>query len=94
VIVECNPWTLPQERYNAEWIVEKQVGIVLRNFRAIDRAVAEMIEPAALALYRTHVAAVRNRAIFEIPAMLDQILERSGNDRPAKSDDAVSGPLG
>ena len=26
VIVECNAWTLPQERYNAEWIVEKEVG--------------------------------------------------------------------
>ena len=24
VIVECNAWTLPQERYNAEWIVEKR----------------------------------------------------------------------
>ena len=26
VIVECNAWTLPQERYNAEWVVEKEVG--------------------------------------------------------------------
>jgi UDP-N-acetylglucosamine:LPS N-acetylglucosamine transferase len=94
VIVECNQWTLPQERYNAEWIVENQVGIVLDNFRAIDRAVAEMIEPAALARYRTYVAAVKNRAIFEIPAMLEQILERSENDRRAKSDSAVSSQLG
>ena len=32
VIVECNAWTLPQERYNTEWVVEKEVGVVLRNF--------------------------------------------------------------
>ncbi len=23
VLIECNAWTLPQERYNAEWVVEK-----------------------------------------------------------------------
>src|SRR5436305_3363308 len=33
VIVERNAWTLPQERYNAEWVVQNQVGIVLKNFR-------------------------------------------------------------
>jgi UDP-N-acetylglucosamine:LPS N-acetylglucosamine transferase len=85
VIVECNRWTLPQERYNADWIVEKQVGIVLRNFRSIERAVARLIEPSALARYRTNVAAVKNRAIFEIPAILEQILVRSEN-APAKPD--------
>jgi hypothetical protein len=32
VIVERNSWTMPQERYNAEWVLEKQVGIVLHSF--------------------------------------------------------------
>jgi len=77
VIVECNAWTLPQERYNADWIVEKQVGIVLRNFHKIDEAVARLIEPAALARYRANAAAIHNRAVFEIPGILEQILERS-----------------
>lgn len=77
VIVECNAWTLPQERYNAEWIVEKQVGIVLRNFRKIDEAVARFVEPAALARYRANAAAINNRAVFEIPGFLEEILERS-----------------
>ena len=49
VIVERNAWTLPQERYNATWVVEKEVGMVLRNFREIDKAVAKLIEPATLA---------------------------------------------
>jgi len=77
VIVECNAWTLPQERYNADWIVEKQVGIVLRNFHKIDEAVARLIEPAVLARYRANAAAIHNRAVFEIPGILEQILERS-----------------
>ncbi|HXX18054.1 MAG TPA: glycosyltransferase [Candidatus Acidoferrum sp.] len=83
VIVECNAWTLPQERYNADWIVEKQVGIVLRNFRKIDEAVAQLIEPATLARYRANAAAIENRAVFEIPGMLEEILERSRRDAPA-----------
>jgi Glycosyltransferase family 28 C-terminal domain len=77
VIVECNHWTLPQERYNAQWIVEKEVGLVLRGFDKIDAAVAQLIEPAALARYRTNVTALHNRAVFEIPEILAKIFERS-----------------
>jgi UDP-N-acetylglucosamine:LPS N-acetylglucosamine transferase len=80
VIVECNAWTLPQERYNAEWILEKEVGLVLKNFKSINMAVAKMIEPAALARYRANVAALENRAVFEIPEMMHSILEQSRFD--------------
>jgi|HubBroStandDraft_1064217.scaffolds.fasta_scaffold10014_4 UDP-N-acetylglucosamine:LPS N-acetylglucosamine transferase len=79
VIVECNSWTLPQERYNCEWVLEKQVGIVLRNFRTIEKAVAQLIEPATLARYRANAAALQNRAVFEIPEMLEKILAESRN---------------
>jgi UDP-N-acetylglucosamine:LPS N-acetylglucosamine transferase len=81
VIVECNAWTLPQERYNAEWIIEKELGIVLRNFRRIDAAVAKLIEPATLARYRTNAASLNNRAVFEIPGMLDRIFRGSTQPR-------------
>jgi hypothetical protein len=36
VIIERNIWTLPQERYNADWVIEKKVGFVLPNFREIE----------------------------------------------------------
>jgi len=29
VIVVKNRWTMPQERYNADWVVENRAGIVL-----------------------------------------------------------------
>ncbi|MGA3294536.1 MAG: glycosyltransferase [Candidatus Acidiferrales bacterium] len=85
VIVSCNAWTLPQERYNADWIVEKEVGVVLRNFREIDQAVAQLIEPSALARYRANAAALNNRAVFEIPAMLERILEESRSQAPVNN---------
>ena len=74
VIVECNAWTLPQERYNAAWIVEKEVGLVLWSFREIDKAVAQLVEPATLSRYRTNTAALENHAVFEIPEILGKIL--------------------
>ncbi|HTM50480.1 MAG TPA: glycosyltransferase [Bryobacteraceae bacterium] len=76
VIVERNAWTLPQERYNAEWILENGVGIVLPNFRGIAAAVADLLEPAAYARYRAAAEAQENRAVFEIPDILQKILER------------------
>jgi len=36
-----------------------------------------MIEPANLARYRANTAALNNRAVFEIPGMINQILEKS-----------------
>ena len=77
VIVACNSWTLPQERYNADYIVEKQVGVVLRSFRGIEGAVAQLIEPSAFARYRANAVALENRAVFEIPEILEKIFEES-----------------
>jgi len=79
VIVSCNAWTLPQERYNAEWVLENEVGVVLRSFAEIVPAVARMIEPANLARFRANAGGLKNQAVFEIPGMLEQILERSAN---------------
>jgi UDP-N-acetylglucosamine:LPS N-acetylglucosamine transferase len=79
VIVACNAWTLPQERYNATWVLEKEVGVVLRSFSKIVPAVGTMIEPANLARFRANAGGLKNQAVFEIPAMLEQILEKTAN---------------
>ena len=75
VIVERNAWTLPQERYNAEWIREQGVGIVLQNFRGIAAAVEELLEPSCYSRFRAAAARLDNRAVFEIPEILERILE-------------------
>jgi 1,2-diacylglycerol 3-beta-galactosyltransferase len=77
VIVERNARTLPQERYNAEWVLAKQVGLVVRNFRQIARTVEELLDPANFARYRSNAAAMNNRAVFEIPGMLREILKKA-----------------
>jgi 1,2-diacylglycerol 3-beta-galactosyltransferase len=77
VLIECNAWTLPQERYNAEWVTEKRVGIVLHSFREVADGVRQLLEPAKLAEFRKNVAALDNRAIFEIPEILAKLMGES-----------------
>jgi hypothetical protein len=77
VIIERNSWTLPQERYNADWVIEKGVGLVLKSFREIAGAVDDLLSPGKLDDYRSRVAAIENRAVFEIPNILQSILDRS-----------------
>ena len=74
VIVERNAWTLPQERYNTEWVREQGVGLVLDNFRGIARAVETLLEPAGYAQFREATGRVENRAVMEIPDILENIL--------------------
>jgi glycosyl transferase family 28 len=74
VLIECNAWTLPQERYNAEWVKEKGVGIVLKSFEDVAEGVKRMLEPANLAEFHKNVAAQQNRAVFEIPEILAKLL--------------------
>ncbi len=72
VIVVRNAWTMPQERYNADWVAENGVGLVLDSFRDIRGGVAAL--NAQLGYFRARVAQINNRAIFEIPGVLAQIL--------------------
>lgn len=74
VIIDCNAWTLPQERYNAQWVREKKVGIVVHSHRQTAGAVAELLKPGELEEFRARTAAMENRAIFEIPAIFERIL--------------------
>ena len=75
VIVESNAWTLPQERYNARWVEERGVGIEVRNFRGqIVDAVRRMIDPGERRGFVRRVGEIHNRAVFEIPDILEKIL--------------------
>lgn len=80
VLIECNAWTLPQERYNTQWVREEGVGIVLKSFDEIVEGVRQMTNPTRLAEFRANVNRLNNRAIFEIPEMLAKLLgESPGN---------------
>ncbi|MGH9620259.1 MAG: glycosyltransferase [Bryobacteraceae bacterium] len=74
-IVEKNAWTLPQERFNADWVGENGLGLVLPNFRGIENAVEYLLEGDRLARMKAKALALNNRAVFEIPQVLAKILE-------------------
>ncbi len=74
VIVERNAWTLPQERFNTDWVRERKLGIVVDSFSKIAGAVSEMLEPANYSTMQARVSAMKNHAVFEIPDMLEKLL--------------------
>jgi len=85
VLIECNAWTLPQERYNAEWVKEKEVGIVLDNFRSVAEGVKKIVEPATLARLKNNVKALNNRALFEIPEILAGLMAEPQQQKDQQS---------
>jgi 1,2-diacylglycerol 3-beta-galactosyltransferase len=77
VIIERNHWTLPQERYNADWVEEQGVGISLKSFRReVAGAVRKMLDPERRCEFVKAVDQQRNRAVFEIPEILEKILKK------------------
>ena len=85
VIVVRNSWTMPQERYNTEWVEQNRAGLVLDSFKSIRTAVEALT--ARMSVYRTGVGRIHNRAIFEIPEILERILHTESprlRSRPAQ----------
>lgn len=72
VIVTRNAWTMPQERYNTDWVGEQGVGLVLNSFAALPGAVAELRRRLPGLVER--VRRLDNRALFEVPQILAGIL--------------------
>lgn len=76
VIVERNSWTLVQERYNTDWVRQNQTGIVLDSFQKVVEGLNQLLAPAEFERYRANAAALNNQAVFEIPEILNSILQR------------------
>jgi 1,2-diacylglycerol 3-beta-galactosyltransferase len=84
VIVQRNAWTMAHERYNTRWIEEQGVGIVVKNFaNEIRGAVARLMEPDTYRRFRQRAASLNNRAVFEIPDLLQGILAGREHSDPA-----------
>ncbi|WP_404790312.1 glycosyltransferase [Altericista sp. CCNU0014] len=75
VIVECNRHAVAHELANADWIRQYQLGIAIESFRNIDKAVEGMLDPTLFKKLQSNTVAMENRAVIEIPEMLQQILE-------------------
>ncbi len=96
VIVERNAWTLAHERYNADWIEEQGLGLVVRSFSRIADAVRELLTPDRYRRYQERIAGMQNRAVYEIPAVLEEILRQnrpSNEFQPAAAQTWATGIL-
>lgn len=79
VVVVRNAWTMPQERYNTDWVLDNGLGLVLPSFKRIDVAVAEMTQ--RIDGFRARLGRIDNRAVFEIPALLERLLDAAQSPR-------------
>jgi hypothetical protein len=73
IVTFSNAWTLPQERYNAEWVRELGLGVVSRSPRQIRPAVLELLQ--RIDEFKTNLGRIDNRAVFELPEILAGILQ-------------------
>lgn len=81
VITFSNAWTMPQERYNPRWVLEHGLGRVARAMKELPREVDALL--AELPAYRQRVGATHNRAVFEVPEILESLLMSAARPTPA-----------
>jgi UDP-N-acetylglucosamine:LPS N-acetylglucosamine transferase len=74
VITFRNSATMPQERYNATWVEENQLGRVIGSVSDLPSAVASVLND--LSSYKRHVQQINNQAVFEVVASLAYILSK------------------
>jgi 1,2-diacylglycerol 3-beta-galactosyltransferase len=78
LIVQRNAWTMAHERYNAAWVEEQGLGLVVRSFSGgIFDAVRTLLAPEHYERFRQRAAEMRNSAIYEIPDLLEGILSKN-----------------
>jgi 1,2-diacylglycerol 3-beta-galactosyltransferase len=74
VVVACNGYTIPQERYNARFLERHGLGVVVRHWREMADAVSVLAANGdRMTRLRDAVRALpSNRGVFEIVARIDQ----------------------
>lgn len=72
LVVTRNAWTMPQERWNTDWVRQHDLGVVLRSFAGVAGAVDEVVR--RLPQLQANVRRMPNRALFELPLVLEHIL--------------------
>jgi len=91
VIVTRNAWTMPQERYNTDWVQELGIGRVLKSFGAVREAVDDVSQ--RLPELRAAVCRLKNEAVFEVTDLFERlldtaVLQSAASDCPAP----IAGP--
>ncbi|GAC1526317.1 MAG: hypothetical protein NVS2B4_02970 [Ramlibacter sp.] len=84
VVTVRNRWTLPQERFNTDWVLEHGLGVVAPSMRKLRAPVLGLI--AHLPTYRDAVLRMEpNRALFEVPTILERLLREGARNVSASA---------
>ena len=76
VVTFDNAWTIPQERYNAQWVRDNGLGVVVDSWRRLPDGVAELM--GSLEDYRQQVRRIDNGAVDEVVEILADQLRAHG----------------
>ncbi|MEL6853709.1 MAG: glycosyltransferase [Cyanobacteria bacterium J06607_13] len=85
VITERNFSTLVHERYNADWIEQAGMGIVLPSFSKVASAVEQFLHPPTFERYQKTVRAYDNHAVSEVCDLVTTLLKKSLLEKSAKN---------
>lgn len=88
VVTVRNAWTMPQERYNTEWLLEHGVGVVGRSLSRVRPLVDDLL--ARREQLHANTRRLRNRAVFEVPEILAQLLAQSAAGGRADGERALA----
>nr|WP_145550529.1 galactosyldiacylglycerol synthase [Variovorax boronicumulans] len=75
VLTTRNAFTMPQERYNTQWLEEQGLGMVLPGFASVAPAVRALCDQ--MPAYRARVALLRNRAVFEVADLMAKLVQQA-----------------
>ncbi len=73
-VVTRNAWTMPQERWNTQWLQEQGLGEVRRSFKGLDASIGALC--ATLPEAQARCMQVHNRAYFQLPQVLANIVSQ------------------
>jgi UDP-N-acetylglucosamine:LPS N-acetylglucosamine transferase len=88
VITIRNAWTMPQERYNAQWVQQQGVGLVVPSLSRVAAATDEMLQ--RLPAFHAATARIDNRAVFEVVEVLDRLTHAQPASKRWTYGDAVT----
>ena len=74
VITFDNASTMPQERYNVQWLRQQGLGLATSGVRALRSTTTELL--ARLPEFRSRVGRLDNRAVFEVLDIVDDLLRQ------------------
>ncbi len=80
VIVTRNTWTMPQERWNTEWVIANGLGVVHHNFCHVREGVDAIV--GELPRCKRNVSRMQNQAVFEVPEILARLLDAASPAEP------------